>query len=187
MVTHVPAEAHGDERGALLSFVEAQRGAIRRSVLGLTEEQAASRPSASELSLSGLLKHVAEMELNWLRLAQQRPNEGQRSEETWGDSFRLVGDETIPGMLAFWESVAKETEEFVRAVPSLDDAFPLPPAPWFPKDARVSMRWLMMHLVEEFARHAGHADIIRESLDGKGAFDLVALESGTSGTSGEDG
>jgi uncharacterized damage-inducible protein DinB len=184
MVTHVPAEAHGDECGALLSFVEAQRGAIRRSVLGLTEEQAASRPSASELSLSGLLKHVAETELNWLRLAQQRPNEKQRSEETWGDSFRLVGDETIPGTLAFWDSVAKETEEFIRSVPSLDDTFPLPPAPWFPKDARVSMRWLMMHLVEEIARHAGHADIIRESLDGKGAFDLVALESGTSGEDG---
>lgn len=181
MVTHVPAEAHGDERGALLSFVEAQRGAIRRSVLGLTEEQAASRPSAGELSLSGLLKHVAETELNWLRLAQQRPNERQRSEETWGDSFRLVGDETTPGMLAFWDSVAKETEDFIRSVPSLDDTFPLPPAPWFPEDARVSMRWLMMHLVEEIARHAGHADIIRESLDGKGAFDLVALESGGNG------
>jgi uncharacterized damage-inducible protein DinB len=178
MVTHVPAEAHGDERGALLSFVEAQRGAIRRSVLGLTEEQAASRPSASELSLSGLVKHVAEMELNWLRLAQQRPNERQRSEETWGDSFRLVGEETVRGVLAFWDSVAKETEEFIRSVPSMDDTFPLPPAPWFPEDARVSMRWLMMHLVEEIARHAGHADIIRESLDGKGAFDLVALEQG---------
>ncbi|NWF27046.1 DinB family protein [Streptomyces sp. PKU-EA00015] len=178
MVTHVPAEAHGDERGALLSFVEAQRGAIRRSVLQLTEEQAASCPSASELSLSGLLKHVAEMELNWLRMAQRKPNERQRSEETWGDSFRLVGGETIDATLTFWDSVSKETEEFVRSVPSLDDTFPLPPAPWFPKDGRVSMRWLLLHLVEEIARHAGHADIIRESLDGKGAFDLVALEQG---------
>ncbi|MFF3400282.1 DinB family protein [Streptomyces sp. NPDC002659] len=180
MVTHVPAEAHGDERGALLAFVEAQRGAIRRSVLGLTEEQAASRPSASELSLSGLLKHVAETELGWLRRAQQRTNERERTEETWADSFRLVGDETVPGTLAFWDEVVKETEAFIHSVPSLNDTFPLPPAPWFPKDAAVSMRWLLLHLVEEFARHAGHADIIRESLDGKGAFDLVALESGES-------
>jgi uncharacterized protein DUF664 len=189
MVTHVPAEAHGDERGALLSFVEAQRGAIRRSVLGLTEAQAASRPSASELSLSGLLKHVAETELNWLRMAQQKlgapPKGGSggrkaRNEETWGDSFRLVGEETIPGMLAFWDSVAKETDEFIHSVPSLDYTFPLPDAPWFPKDGAVSMRWLMLHLVEEIGRHAGHADIIRESLDGKGAFELVALERGQS-------
>ncbi|MGA5420489.1 DinB family protein [Streptomyces lavendulocolor] len=176
MVTHVPSEAHGDERGALLNFIEAQRGAVRRSVLGLTEEQAASRPSASELSLSGLLKHVAETELGWLRLAQQQPNERQRTEETWADGFRLERDETIQGVLAFWDGVAKETEELLRTVPSLDDTFPLPDAPWYPKDARVSMRWLGMHLVEEIARHAGHADIIRESLDGKGAFELVALE-----------
>lgn len=177
MVTHVPAEAHGDERGALLNFVEAQRGAIRRSVLGLTEEQAASRPSASELSLSGLLKHVAETELNWLRMAQQKPNERQRTEETWADSFRLVDGETVPEVLIFWDGVAKETEEFLRSVPSLDDTFPLPEAPWFPKEGRVSMRWLLLHLVEETGRHAGHADIIRESLDGKGAFDLVAMSS----------
>ncbi|MFJ7155113.1 DinB family protein [Streptomyces sp. NPDC101118] len=179
MVTHVPAEAQGDERGALLSFAEAQRGALRRSVLGLTAEQAASRPSASELSLSGLLKHVAETELNWLRLAQQRPNERQRTEETWGDSFRLVGDETVAEVLAFWDGVVAELEEFVRSVPSLDDTFPLPPAPWFPKEGKVSMRWLLLHLVEEHARHAGHADIIRESLDGKTAFELVAMAAET--------
>ncbi|MFB7517466.1 DinB family protein [Streptomyces sp. NPDC056144] len=178
MVALVPTEAHGDERGALLNFIEAQRAAIRRSLLGLTEEQAASRPSASELTLSGLLKHVAEVELNWLRLAQQRPNEKQRTEETWGDGFRLVGDETIPEMVDFWARVAKETEEFVRSVPSLDDTFPLPEAPWFPKDGRVSIRWMLLHLVQEAGRHAGHADVIRESLDGKVSFALIAEEQG---------
>ena len=178
MVALVPTEAHGDERGALLNFIEAQRAAIRRSLLGLTEEQAASRPSASELTLSGLLKHVAEVELNWLRLAQQRPNEKQRTEETWGEGFQLVGDETIPQIMEFWAGVTKETEEFVRSVPSLDDTFPLPEAPWFPKDGQVSVRWMLLHLVQEAGRHAGHADVIRESLDGKGSFDLIAQEQG---------
>ncbi|MEU7293268.1 DinB family protein [Streptomyces exfoliatus] len=178
MVALVPTEAHGDERGALLNFIEAQRAAIRRSLLGLTEEQAASRPSASELSLSGLLKHVAEVELNWLRLAQQRPNERQRTQETWGDAFRLVDEETVPEITEFWAGVAKETEDFVRSVPDLDDTFPLPEAPWFPKDGRVSVRWMLLHLVQEAGRHAGHADIIRESLDGKGSFDLIAEEQG---------
>ncbi|MEU6122647.1 DinB family protein [Streptomyces sp. NPDC047123] len=178
MVTHVSAEAHGDERGALIAFVEAQRGGVRRSVIGLTDEQARSRPSASELTLGGLVKHVAEVELNWLRMAQQKPNERARTEETWGDGFRLTEGETVEATLAFWDGVARETEEFIRAVPSLDDTFPLPPAPWFPQDAQVSMRWLMLHLVEEIGRHAGHADIVRESLDGKTAFELVALERG---------
>ncbi|MEU2074727.1 DinB family protein [Streptomyces sp. NPDC058128] len=178
MVALVPTEAHGDERGALLNFVEAQRAAIRRSLLGLTEEQAASRPSASELSLSGLLKHVAEVELNWLRLAQQQPNERQRSQETWDEGFRLVGGETIPEIVEFWAGVAKETEEYIRSVPSLDDTFPLPKAPWFPEDGRVSVRWMLLHLVQEAGRHAGHADVIRESLDGKGSFELIAAEQG---------
>ncbi|MFE9123295.1 DinB family protein [Streptomyces sp. NPDC007172] len=178
MVTHVPSETYGDERGALINFVEAQRGGLRRALIGLTDEQAASRPSASGLSLSGLVKHVAETELNWLRMAQQRPNDKQRDQSNWHESFVLIGDETVEGMLAFWAEVAVETEEFIREVPSLDDTFPLPEAPWFPKDGRVSMRWLMMHLVEEMARHAGHADIIRESLDGKTAFELVALANG---------
>ncbi|WP_030785810.1 DinB family protein [Streptomyces sp. NRRL S-920] len=178
MVTHVNSEARGDERGALIAFVEAQRGGVRRSVLGLTDEQAAQRPSASELSLSGLVKHVAEVELTWLRMAQGKPNEKQRAEADWGDSFRLVDGETLTETLAFWDRVARETEEFIREVPSLDDTFPLPDAPWFPKDGQVSMRWLMLHLVEEIARHAGHADIIRESLDGKTALALVALEQG---------
>jgi uncharacterized damage-inducible protein DinB len=183
MVTHVPAETPGDERGMLLSFVEAQRGAIRRSLTGLTEEQAASRPSASELSLSGLLKHVAETELNWLRMAQQRPNEFVRTQETWAESFRLVGDETVAQMLEFWDGVVAETEKFIRSVPDLGDTFPLPEAPWFPAGERVSMRWLLAHLVEEIARHAGHADIIRESLDGRTAFELVAEAKGYSNQS----
>ncbi|WP_418958353.1 DinB family protein [Streptomyces tritici] len=176
MVALVPAEAPGDERGAFLNFVEVQRAALRRAALGLTEEQAASRPSASELSLSGLIKHVAEVELNWLRLAQQRPNEKQRTQETWNEAFRLVDGETIPEILAFWDDVAKQTEEFVRTVPSLDETFPLPTAPWFPKDGRVSIRWMLLHLVQEMGRHAGHADIVRESLDGATSFELIARE-----------
>ncbi|MBZ9597221.1 MULTISPECIES: DinB family protein [Streptomyces] len=169
-MAQLPTDVPGDERGTLLAFVESQRAAIRASLAGLDEEQAASRPSASELSLSGLLKHVAEVELNWLRLAQQQPNERMRDEASYADSFRLVEGESIPSVLAFWDGVRQETEAYVTAVASLDAAFPLPPAPWFPKDTKVSLRWMLLHLVEEFARHAGHADVIRESIDGTKAM-----------------
>jgi uncharacterized damage-inducible protein DinB len=174
MPTHVLPEASGDERGALLAFLDAQRGGLRRTLLGLTEEQAARKPTVSDLSLSGLLKHAAETELSWLRRAQQRPSEIKRTQENWSDGFRLTGEETVEQMLSFWEKVARETEEFIRSVPGLDDTFPLPEAPWFPPASRVPMRWLVLHLIEEVARHAGHADIIRESIDGKTAFELVA-------------
>ncbi|KOG45890.1 hypothetical protein ADK75_29270 [Streptomyces virginiae] len=169
-MAQISTEVLGDERGTLLAFVEAQRTAIRESLLGLSEEQAASRPSVSELSLSGLLKHVAECELSWLRMAQQRPNELGRTEETWAEAFRLVDGESVPSVLAFWDGVAEQTAAFVAEVPSLDATFPLPPAPWFPENGKVSIRWMLLHLVEEFARHAGHADIVRESLDGTRAM-----------------
>ncbi|MFE9633157.1 DinB family protein [Streptomyces sp. NPDC006463] len=169
-MAQVSMEVPGDERGTLLSFVESQRTALRESLLGLTEEQAASRPSASELSLSGLVKHAAEVELNWLRMAQQKPNERYQGERNWEEGFRLIEGESIPSVLAFWEDVARQTADFVTGVPSLDQVFPLPPAPWFPKDAKVSVRWMLLHLVEEFARHAGHADVVRESLDGTKAM-----------------
>ncbi|POX49374.1 DinB family protein [Streptomyces sp. Ru72] len=175
MVTHVRAEAQGDERGALLSFLEEQRGGIRRAVLGLTEEQARTRPSASELSLGGLLKHVAEVEQTWVARAKGEPPAVKRDESNWHECFQLLDGETVASQLAYWEEVAAGTEAFIRAVPSLDDTFALPNDPWFPPDERVSMRWLMLHLIRETARHAGHADILRESLDGKTAFELVAL------------
>ncbi|MER5632682.1 DinB family protein [Streptomyces nitrosporeus] len=182
MVTFVPPEAPGDERGALLAFVEAQRGAVRRSVLGLTEEQAASRPGVSGLSLSGLLKHVAEMELNWLRMAQRQPNDKERDERTWADGFRLTGGETVPDVLEEWSKTAAETEAFIRSgIDGMDDTFPLPEAPWFPPGTRCSMRWMLIHLVEEIGRHAGHADILRETLDGRSALELVAEEAGYAG------
>ncbi|MFJ9415369.1 DinB family protein [Streptomyces sp. NPDC101227] len=174
MPTYVPAEADGDERGALLGFLEAQRGGLRRAVLGVGDEQATQRPSASELSLFGLVKHVAEVEQGWVAMAQGRPH--PRSPETYHLSFEREGDETLAGLLAFWDDVARDTEKFIRSVPSLNDTFPLPEAPWFPPNARQSMRWLVLHLIEEAARHAGHADIVRESLDGKTAFALVDEE-----------
>ncbi|MFE4965418.1 DinB family protein [Streptomyces sp. NPDC056660] len=176
MVTHVSAEAQGDEREALLAFIEEQRGGIRRALLGLTDEQAASRPSASELTLAGLLKHVAEVEQSWIARARQEPPAIERDQSNWHETFQLVGDETVASQLAHWEEIAAETEKFIRSVPSLDDTFPLPPQPWFPPEGRVSMRWVCLHLIRELARHAGHADIVRESLDGKTAFELVALE-----------
>ncbi|GGV06490.1 hypothetical protein GCM10010260_50120 [Streptomyces filipinensis] len=183
MVKHVPAEAKGDERGALLAFIEEQRGGIRRAVLGLTDEQARTRPSASELSLGGLVKHVAEVEQGWVARAKQEQPAVRRDESNWQDCFRLTDDETVAGQLAYWEEVAAETEKLIRSAPSLDDTFPLPPDPWFPPQARVSLRWLCLHLIRETARHAGHADIIRESLDGRTAFELVAQEAQEQGAS----
>ncbi|MFX4294179.1 DinB family protein [Streptomyces bohaiensis] len=174
MPTVVRPEARGDERGALLSYLDAQRGGLRRAVYGLTHEQATSTPTPSVLSVAGLLKHVTVGEQDWITTMSGHPADPRdpATRRRWEDSFALGPDETVPGVLVLSDEVARRTEEIVRALPSLDDTFDQPSAPWDPGGTR-SWRWGLLHLIEEAARHAGHADIIREAVDGKGAFQLV--------------
>ena len=75
-------------------------------------------------------------------------------------------DETLVGILADYDEVAQRTDELVASLPSLDASQPLPEAPWFPPGARRSARRVFLHIVAETAQHAGHADIIRETIDG---------------------
>jgi hypothetical protein len=163
-----------DERDALLNFIEAQRAAVRRAVGGLTREQLTARPTVSELTLGGLVKHLAEVESNWTRviLAGREPLV-ERGPENWVDSFRLVEGEEIADCLKFWEEVAAETAEIVNGLPDLEVTVPLPDRPWNPKGARRSARWILLHLIEEIGRHAGHADFLREATDGATAFSLL--------------
>ncbi|MBC3982925.1 DinB family protein [Streptomyces sp. AC536] len=175
MPTFVDAEPRGDERTALLNYLAAQRGGIRRALLGLTDEQATQKPTVSELSLFGLLKHVAEVEQGWIMgtLAGRPEETVQRTYENWHESFDRVGEETVAGLLAYYEKVARQTEEYVNSLPDLDVVVTLPEAPWYPEDRDRSARWILLTMIQEVARHAGHADIIREAVDGKTAFVLV--------------
>jgi uncharacterized damage-inducible protein DinB len=188
MPSLVPAAAN--ERESLMAFLEAQRGGLRRAVRGLTDEQAAARPSVSAMTLGGLLKHAAHVEHHWVQevLLQREPEPAAEDvaerAASWEDEFRLLPGETLAGVLAEFDAVARQTAEAVDALPDLDVVVPLPEAPWFPKDAKRSARWILMHLVEEQARHAGHADIIRESLDGAVAFQLLADEQRDAGEQG---
>ncbi|MGY1437206.1 DinB family protein [Streptomyces reniochalinae] len=168
----VRAESAGDERGALLAYLEAQRGGLRRALHGLTEEQARSTPAASALSVAGLLKHVTVVERGWLRTFRGVEAAEAEKQEEWENSFTPTETETAAELIAFSERVGAETEAAVRALDSLDETFVVPPAPW-DKGGEFSWRWGLLHLIEEFARHAGHADLVRETIDGKGAFDLV--------------
>lgn len=166
-----------DEKDGLLKFMAAQRGALKASVYGLTREQATSTPSASSLNLAGLLKHVANCERSWVAGHLAR----REIEWDYEGDFTLQDDESIEDILARIDAVAAETEEIVRGLPDLDVPVPVPDAPWFPKDVDAwSARWVLLHVIEELARHAGHADIVRESIDGSNAFVLMAKSEGDS-------
>jgi uncharacterized damage-inducible protein DinB len=166
-----------DERGLLLAYLAQQRDAVRYAAHGLSDEQARTVPSASALSVGGLIKHVAATERGWVDTMLQRSGS---SEADYEQGFRLGPDETLADVLAMYDEVAKETEAAVASIGDLGQAVPVPPGvPWFPDDVEAwSVRWVLLHIIEETARHAGHADIVRESLDGATAFALMAAAEG---------
>jgi uncharacterized damage-inducible protein DinB len=145
---------------------------LRYTVRGLTDEQAAQRTTASELSLGGLIKHVAATERQWARFIVEGPSamsggwESEAGVATWLDGFRMVAGETLDGLLAHYAEVAGQTDELLATLPDLEVAHPLPEAPWFEAGATWSARQALLHILTETSQHAGHADIIRESLDG---------------------
>jgi uncharacterized damage-inducible protein DinB len=166
-----------DERAALLAFLAQQRSVLRVAIHGLTDEQATATPSASALSLAGLIKHVASVERYWMDIVVQRQ---RKTEGDYASTFRLGPGETLASVLDLYSEVAGETEAIVAGIPDMGQAVPIPrDVPWFPSDVEAwSVRWVLLHLIEETARHAGHADVIRESLDGATAFPLMAAVEG---------
>ena len=172
MPGNVPPVA--DERAGLLAYLAQQRSVIRIAAYGLTDEQARATPSASALSVGGLIKHVAAVEKQWIDMVMQRGPEG--SPDDYEANFRLGEDETLADVFAMYDAVAAETEAVIASIDDLGQAVPVPKGvPWFPDDIDAwSVRWVLLHLIQETARHAGHADIVRESLDGASAFPLMA-------------
>jgi len=161
------------ERTDILAGLASARHFLRFTVRDLTDEQARQRTTASELSLGGLVKHVAATEQGWAAFVVEGPSAlGDVNDMTdadmarWTDGFRLLPDETLAGILAGYDKVAQRTDELVASLPDLDVAHPLPNAPWFPPGETRSARRVFLHIIAETAQHAGHADIIRESLDG---------------------
>ena len=176
MASIVPPVA--DERSGLLGFLAQQRHVLTVAAHGLTDEQARSAPTPSSLSVGGLIKHVAQTERNWLKEVQQLPVE--QDPEGYHSDFVLADDETLADVLARYARVARETEEVIAGIDDLGQAVPVPKdVPWFPPDvAAWSVRWVLLHLIEETARHAGHADIVREAIDGATAYPLLAAAEG---------
>jgi uncharacterized damage-inducible protein DinB len=166
-----------NEREGLLAFLEHQREAVRNATYGLREDQARSQPTPSALSLGGLVKHLAQGERDWtVHIAGAPPKDGSFEDYTAG--FVLSDDETLVGVLEQYQEASTHTDAVVRGVGDLGRRVQLPEAPWFPDPEGCTVRWILLHLVEETARHAGHADIIRESLDGALSGPLMAAAEG---------
>jgi hypothetical protein len=160
------------ERADLTATLQGHRGFLRQTARGLTDEQAAQRTTVSELCIGGLIKHVAATERQWADFIVNGPaTMGSDPSDPevaaqWASGFQVLPGETLAGLLAEYDEVARRTDELVATVPDLDSSHPLPAAPWFPPGARWTARRVLLHIIAETSQHAGHADIIRESLDG---------------------
>jgi hypothetical protein len=176
------APALHDEITTIANYVDQQLAAIRAALLGLTEEQARATPCRSALSVGGIVKHTAygmrgAVEVMSGRRAGAAPDEAAFA--AYLGSFTLTEQETA-------EDVAREFDDARRAyLAAIEQADPdaeflAPPAPWHGiHDARPArLRYYLLHQVEEMARHAGHADIIREQLDGLAVPALVMTVEG---------
>ncbi|WP_283613507.1 DinB family protein [Mycolicibacterium poriferae] len=171
-----------DERAGLREYLAAQQYAFHAIAYGLTDEQARATPSVSALSVGGLIKHVTNCQRGWMqRVAaapelcdrDKRPMDSQAAD--YQNEFVMRTDETLADLLATFDKQNAETMRLLESV-DLGAAVPVPhDVPWFPNDvAAWSVRWVFFHMIEELARHAGHGDIIRESIDGATLYELLA-------------
>jgi uncharacterized damage-inducible protein DinB len=167
-----------NEQEGLLSYLAQMRYAMRLTAYGLSEEQLRATPSASELSVGGLIKHVASTEEGWLATVRREPPVVDY--EAYADNFRLADGETIDDVFARYDRIAERTEKTIAEIGDLGYEIPIDHSvPWNRKDMQSwTVRWILLHLIQETARHAGHADIIRETIDGATAFPLMAAAEG---------
>lgn len=175
-----------DERQTLLEFLRFNQNAFFAVAYGLTDEQARSKPSVSALSLGGLIKHAAGVQRGWMNRVEAAPEFPPRDDRPmkeivaeYEDEYVMRDDETLEELL---DKLRAQNEDTLRifAEAELDTPVPVPhDVPWFPQDLDFwNVRWVAMHLIEELTRHAGHGDIIRESVDGATMYELMAGQLG---------
>jgi hypothetical protein len=152
----VAFEGPPDELSGLTVFLEEQRAALLRKFDGLTDRQATSHPTASAFCMLTLVKHVAFVERRWFQLEIARRD----IEGLWpppdNREHEIEAGDTVESIRALYESIIAENRTILAGVTDLDSLSP----------GGLNRRWVLLHLIEEVARHAGHADLIRETLDG---------------------
>jgi uncharacterized damage-inducible protein DinB len=154
------------------------RYVVRLTAYGLTEEQLRATPAASQLSVGGIIKHCASTEESWLATIRREPPSVDYAK--YEQDFKLADGETIEHVFARYDRVAAELEKTVNEIGDLDYRIEIDHSvPWNRKDlTHWNVRWILLHLIQETARHTGHADIVRESLDGATAYPLMAAADG---------
>ena len=156
----------GGEREVLAAFLDLHRAVLRRKAGGLSEADTRRAIVPSGTTLAGLVKHLAAVEREWFQrvLGRRSPEEIGADADGGDASFRLDPDETVDELIADYDEACEQSRRIAASLP-LDHAVP------HPRLGRVSLRWIYTHMIEETARHVGHADILRELTDGATGID----------------
>lgn len=151
---------NGSEKELLMLFLQNQREILLWKVRGLRSEQLTATPLPSSISLIGLVKHLTRVERNWLQ--QDLVGPGEWSFTAPQDEWHLEPGENAMDVLADYREAIAASDEMVSRY-ELDTPLVDP----HPMQKGVTLRWALMHMIEETARHVGHADMIREAIDGE--------------------
>jgi hypothetical protein len=171
-----------DERNALREYLAYHQSAFFAVAYGLTDEQARSTPTVSALSIGGLVKHATGLQRTWMARVAAAPDAPPKDTrpfdeiaKEFADQHVMRPDETLAGLLQGFAAQNTTSLQLVDTA-NLDAAVPVPhEIAWFPRNVQAwSVRWVIPHVINELARHPGHADIIRESIDGATMYELIA-------------
>ena len=155
------------EREDLLETLGKHRGFLRQTIAGMSDEQIRATPTVSALCLGSILQHVTEMEVQWGDFIDRGADAmADMTPEKYAAMWALEADVTADSLVAAYDAACAANDERVRTA-DLDADHALPEAPWFTPGARWSARRVLVHIIAETSQHAGHADIIRETIDGQ--------------------
>ena len=152
-----------DERTMLVEFLDYFRAVLERKARGLDEHQVRVRVAASSIDLLGLVRHMAEVERWWFRAVfTAEVDTGIFGDDDPDIEWHHTSDDTLAEALHHWHAEVDRARAIVKVAPSLDTIA----ASRASRRGDVSLRWILVHMIEEYARHCGHADLIREAIDG---------------------
>ncbi|MEV6791723.1 DinB family protein [Streptomyces sp. NPDC051320] len=183
-------QAHGtqaEEREDLLAMVSDQRTNFLYAVADINDEQAATRTTVSELTLGGLVKHLAKTQSAWLNVVDGTAPAKVDWSDLDPDQYRMAEGETLDGLLDGFRAAAADFDRTVRQEPDFNRLLTLPQYPWSPPEPVTwTVRRVLLHVFREIAHHSGHADIIREALDGANTTARMAEAASRGGDAGGD-
>jgi uncharacterized damage-inducible protein DinB len=160
----------GDEAATLLGFLDYQRATLEWKCSGLDAAGLNAKVGVSSMTLGGLLKHMAYVESDWFSGSlfgreRQPPWDGVdwKADPDW--EWHSAADDTPEQLLAIWHIAVDQSRALVATAFAHGGLEQVAQRKW-PDGRAPNLRWILVHMIEEYARHNGHADLLRESIDG---------------------